>query len=379
MIDARKLIESATREAELEDFGEDSWREGFDRLVTSLNAEADLTPLGTKVTLYRLRTLLRNRLRVEDWYRAHPELDKERIVAPLFIIGLPRTGTTALSNLIAADPQIRSLRLWESSDPIPPPSEESQDSDPRIARTQAGLDAMDQMYPRMKALYPQSAAGPTECQDLLGMAFRTIHFDGMARVPGYISWVLDAEPGPAYAYHARVLKLLQSRCSPKLWHLKTPVHMFAMDSLDAVYPDARFIWTHRDPAEVIGSVCSLITYLRAMTSERSDGAELATQQVELWVEGLRRAIAFRDSVGEDRFADVHNQDLTKDGIGAVRAVYESLGLTLSGEAEIAMRSYLDANPRGGHGKHEFALSDYGLNESELRGRFAFYAERFGVA
>ena len=376
MIEAGELVERATGETGVADFGEPSWREGFARLVDALNAESGLTPLGEKVTAFRLRTLLQNRLRIENCYREDPSIASEPIEAPLFIIGLPRTGTTALSNLLAADPQIRSLRLWESLDPVPPPLAGEERSDPRIARTQAGLDAMDQMYPRMKALYPQSAAGPTECQDLLGMSFRTIHFDGMARVPGYISWALDADMAAAYSYHRRVLRLLQSRCGPKLWHLKTPAHMLALDALDAVYPDARFLWTHRDPAEVIGSVCSLITYLRAMVSERSDPAELGEQQLELWAEAMRRALAFRDRVGEERFADVRNDDLAADGVGAVRKAYERLGLSLSVGAQEAMRDWLDANPRAGHGKHEFALADYGLDAAAVRERFALYQERF---
>ena len=178
-----------------------------------------------------------------------------------------------------------------------------------IARTQAGLDAMDRAFPRMKSLYPQTATGPTECQDLLGMAFRTIHFDGLVRVPGYVDWFLECDAGPAYAYHRRMLKLLQWKCPPTQWHLKTPAHLFALEALDAAYPDARFIWTHRDPAEVIGSVCSLITFLRGMASESSETAELGARQVELWVEAIRRGFAFRDRLPAERIIDVRNDDL----------------------------------------------------------------------
>jgi len=378
MLDVNALVETAADESGLDDFGEPSWRDGFTRLVDSLNADAHLSSLGEKVTAYRLRTLLRGRLGVEAAYRRDPAIENESVEAPIFIIGLPRTGTTALSNLLAADPQVRSLRLWESGDPVPPPTADTQHSDPRIARTQAGLDAMDQVYPSMKAMYPQSATGPTECQDLLGMAFRTIHFDGMTRVPGYISWVLGADMTPAYAQHRRLLKLLQWRCPPKLWHLKTPAHMLALDALDVAYPDARFLWTHRDPAQVIGSVCSLITYLRAMVSERNDAVELGAQQVELWVEALRRATAFRDRVGERRFTDVANGELAKDGVGTVRAAYERLGLSLSSDAAAAMQRWLDANPRGGHGAHSFDLSEYGLTAGGVRESFDDYLARFDL-
>lgn len=377
MLSAEGLIASAVSKTGLDDFGGDDWQEGFERLILSLNEEAALTDLGEKITALRLGTLLRNRLRIEDTYRRHPEIEQERVEAPIFIVGLPRTGTTALSNLIAADPQIRSLRLWESLDPVPPPETATEHTDPRIARAQAGLDAMDAVFPRMKALYPQTGAGPTECQDLLGMDFRATHFDGMARVPGYVSWVVVCDMLPAYRYHRRTLKLLQWRCPPRLWHLKTPVHLLAIDTLDEVYPDARFIWTHRDPAEVLGSVCSLITYLRTMVSGRSDAVELGEQQVALWVEALRRGVAFRERAGEDRFADVSFSDLAAHGVHAVRRAYERLGLTLSAAAEEAMRRWLDANPRHARGAHEFALADYGLDGESVRARFASYLERFG--
>lgn len=377
MLAADELIAKAVAKTGLEDFGGDDWREGFDRLIAALNDEADLTDLGARVTAFRVRRLLENRLRIEQTYRENPAIDDERIEAPIFIIGLPRTGTTALSNLIASDPQIRSLRLWESSEPVPPPTTDTERTDPRIATTQAGLDAMDQVYPRMKALYPQSATGPTECQDLLGMAFGTIHFDGMARVPSYISWVVDADMAPAYEYHRRTLKLLQWRCPPKQWHLKTPAHTLALDALNDVYPDARFIWTHRDPAEVIGSVCSLITYLRAMVSDRTDPNELGERQLALWMEAVRRAMAFRDRVGEERFADVRNEDLGPNPIGAMRAAYEKLGLAFTSRCEDAMRAYADANPRNAHGKHEYELEDFGLDAATVRWRFDEYLQRFG--
>lgn len=377
MLAADELIAKAVAKTGLEDFGGDDWREGFDRLAESLAREAGLTELGEKITAFRLRRLLENRLWIEQTYRENPAIDDERIVAPIFIIGLPRTGTTALSNLIATDPQIRSLRLWESSEPVPPPTTDTERTDQRIASTQAGLDAMDQVYPRMKALYPQSATGPTECQDLLGMAFRTIHFDGMARVPSYISWVVDVDMAPAYAYHRRTLKLLQWHCPPKQWHLKTPAHMLALDALAATYPDARFIWTHRDPVEVIGSVCSLIAYLRAMVSERADPKELGEQQLDLWTEAMRRGLAFRDRVGEERFADVRNEDLALDPIAVVRAVYRRLGLAFNPHSEKAMRAYAEAHPRGAHGTHDYRLEDFGLDAATVRRSFAAYRERFG--
>ncbi|HEV3132399.1 MAG TPA: sulfotransferase, partial [Acidimicrobiales bacterium] len=180
MLDAGALVEAATVQTGLAEFGAPGWREGLDRLIDSLNGESGLSALGEQILGGRLAMLLANRLRILGVLGASPEIADEEVEGPLFIIGLPRTGTTALSNLVAADPQIRSVRLWESSDPVPPPETATEATDPRIDAARAGLEAMYEMFPKMRSLHFQTATGPTECQDLLGMEFRTEHFGGMA-------------------------------------------------------------------------------------------------------------------------------------------------------------------------------------------------------
>ena len=197
MLEAASLIEGACTRTGLDDFGGTTWEEGLTRLVDALNAEATLTESGQMILEMRIGMLLANRLRITAVLDANPEIVDEAIEGPLFIIGLPRTGTTALSNLVAADPQIRSVRLWESSDPVPPPEAATQDSDPRIDQARHGLEAMYETFPRMRSLHLQTATGPTECQDLLGMEFRTAHFDGMARVPSYAEWAIDCDMSTA--------------------------------------------------------------------------------------------------------------------------------------------------------------------------------------
>jgi hypothetical protein len=381
MLTVRGLMDDAAAETGLEEFGEGSFVEGLEQLVEAVGEEGRLSETGEQILGLRLRMLLANRLRVEDTYRQHPEIDDEQIEGPVVILGLPRTGTTALSQLVACDPQIRSIRLWESSSPVPPPESTSEDVDSRIAETQRGLDAMYQVFPKMAALYFQTATGATECQDLLGMAFRTAHFDGMARVPSYTRWVLGCDMAPAYAYHRKVLRLLQWHCPPRLWHLKTPVHMLALEDLSECYPEARFLWTHRDPAQVLGSVCSLVSYTRSWVSQPDDlddPRELGAQQTELWSEAIRRATAFRDHVGEERFADVFFDELNADAVGAVERAYGRIGLDLSNEARERMRQWSIANARGSHGSHEFALDDFGLEPNVVREQFEVYMERFGL-
>ncbi|MGB7050054.1 MAG: sulfotransferase, partial [Acidimicrobiales bacterium] len=336
MLDADHVVESAMDRTGLADFGATGWRDGLDRLVDALNREADLTEMGTHILGSRLEMLLANRLRVRSTVDANPDITKEEVEGPLVIIGLPRTGTTALSNLLAADPQVRSVRLWESSDPVPPPEADHQHDDPRIEAATNGLELMYETFPRMRSLHFQSPTGPTECQDLLGMEFRTAHFDGMARVPSYMEWVVDCDMTGAYESHRQVLQLLQWHCPPRLWHLKTPVHMLALDALRSSYPSAKFVWTHRDPAAVLGSVCSLIAYTRSWASDRDDAEELGRGQLLLWAEAIRRALDFRNRIGEEHFADITHAELQSDPVGALNGAYGRLGLELGeGRGQVA--------------------------------------------
>ncbi len=375
MLDASELVEEARRQTGLDDFGEDGWQEGLERLARSLNEEADLTAPGTDIMRLRLGMLLANRLRVTGVLAEHPDILEGEVAGPLVIIGLPRTGTTALSNLLAADPQIRSIRLWESSDPVPPPETATEATDPRIAVAAAGLEAMYEAFPRMRSLYFQTPTGPSECQDLLGMEFRTEHFDGMARVPSYVDWVVDCDMSGAYRTHRRVLQLLQWHCPPSLWHLKTPVHMLALDELRAVYPGAKFLWTHRDPAAVLGSVCSLIAFTRSWVSDRDDAAELGRQQLVLWIEAVRRAVDFRERVGESCFADLSFDALQTEPVAAIEDAYARLGLELGAGRE-AVATWARDHPPGAHGTHEFALDEFGLEPDAVREQFAPYLDRF---
>ena len=363
----------------LEDFGDGSHREGLERLTASLNTEADLTEAGEVMLRIRLAGALASRLRIEDTYRAHPEIDDEQVEGPVFVIGLPRTGTTALSQLVAADPQIRSLRLWESSSPCPPPESATEHDDPRIAETKAGLEMMNRMFPLMASMHHEEATGPTECQDLLGMSFRTVHFDGFGRVPSYLAWVTQSDMDATYRYHRRVLRLLQWHCPPRLWHLKTPVHMFALDSLLAAYPDAKFLWSHRDPAKVLGSVCSLIHYTRSWASDRDDAMELGAEQLGRWWLAVSRAMDFRARVGDERFADVAFADLQTDPIAALSEAFERIGLAFPDASRRAVTEWAGGHEPGAHGTHTYELSDFGLEAGQVRERFAPYLEAFEAA
>jgi hypothetical protein len=374
---ADALLAEARERTGLADFGDASFREGLDVLLDDL-ARAELSPLGTMVWRGRLLSHLVGRLRVEDWLARHPELERLPVPAPVFVVGLPRTGTTALSHLLAQDPATRSLRVWESAQPVPPPESATEHTDPRIEAATKQLAAMHQLSPRLAAMHEDTPTGPTENHDLLGMSFRTFHFEGMSWLPRYVAWWLACDMRPAYRFHRRVLQLLQSRCPPDRWMLKSPPDSFCLDAVLAVYPDARFVMTHRDPAAVLGSVCSLIHTMYEMTGKPPARERIGAAELASWSEAMSRLLAVRARIGEERFADVHFRELVADPLGTIARSYAKLGLPFTDAAERGIAAFAAAHPRGRHGEHRYQLADWGLAREAVHEAFRFYRERCGV-
>jgi hypothetical protein len=210
------------------------------------------------------------------------------------------------------------------------------------------------------------------------MSFRTFHFEGMSWIPRYVAWWLACDMLPAYRLHRRVLQLLQSRCPPSRWMLKSPPDSFCLDAILAVHPDARFVMTHRDPAAVLGSVCSLIHTMYEMTGKPPDAARIGAAELASWSEAMRRLLAVRARVGEARFADVHFHELVADPLTTLARAYQRLGLPFTAEAERRIAAYVRANPRGRHGEHRYQLGDWGLARDGVREAFGSYTERCGV-
>jgi hypothetical protein len=369
---ADQLENGACSATGLGDFGSPYYREGLERTVEALNDEAELNELGRVMQHATISNALMQRLKIVDAYKQHPEIADEIVEGPVVVLGLPRTGTTALSQLVAADPQFRSLRTWESQAPTPPPEAATQHSDPRIAQAADGIAMIEQMFPDFRASVNSEAEAATECQDLMGMSFRTFHFDGVVRVPGYVEWLMRSDMRETYVFHRDVLKLLQWHCKPNLWHLRTPVHMFALEAFVEAYPNAKFLWSHRDPAKVLGSVCSLIAYIRSWSSDRRDAHELGAEQLAWWAKGIGRAMDFRKKFGDDRFVDVSFADLQTDPVNTVAAGYQQLGLTFTDSARARVREWADSHKPGHRGTHTYDLADYGLTPDQVREAFGDY-------
>ena len=382
-LDVGQLLENATAQTGTGDFGPevDAMMEALGVLVRSVNEDAGLSPESDAAFAGILHSLLTRRLDIEDWYRRHPEIDDQEIESVLFGLGLPRTGSTALSYLLAEDPDVRCLRQWEASQPTPPPELATETTDARYLSAQQMTEIRSSIPEELRSMLPLGPNGPAECLDLMSMTFRCQALDVIAKTPQYEEWFLECDFGPAYRYHRRVIKLLQWHRPPSRWRLKTPAHIFGIDALDAEYPDARFVTTHRDVTKVIPSVASVFSAVITMYTGAADPLYIGQQCADIWDIGLRRFIAFRDRVGEDRFFDIGFDDLQSDPIGTIEGLYDWLGEDFTSTARDAMARWWKHNEeeREQAGPHKYRAEDFGLDTDELAARFAYYGERFPMA
>jgi len=380
-LEPEALLERARRSTGLTDFGDPRFREPLTLLLRSFDEEAALTAIGRVAARSDIVRLLENRLRMENERRLHPEIDRGEIRAPLFIVGLPRTGTSILHELMAQDPANRVPMSWEVMYPWPPPERATFATDPRIAQVDRHLAQVDRILPDFKQMHPMGAELPQECVALTAHDFASMIFSTTHHVPTYQAWLEHADLGFVYASHRRQLQYLQWRCAAERWVLKSPGHLWALEFLLAEYPDARIVQTHRDPTKVIASLANLVATLRGMASDRIDRRAIGREWSARLADGLERSIAVRDRLVCDpaRVFDMHFGDFIRDEIATVRRIYQHFGLALSDETEARMRRFLADNPRDKHGRHRYTLAQAGLDPTEERRRYAAYQQRFAIA
>ena len=296
MIQVSQIIEGAKQATGLSNFGPDGWQEGLEILTDSVNREADLNEMGVASYIGQCTMFLMRRLEIEDWYTRHPEIDEQQIVAPLLVLGMPRTGSTALHCLLGEDPNVRVMRNWECMFPCPPPEAATYWTDPRIAMMEEQMQQREVLTPRMKQMLPSSATTPTEDQVTMGFDFKSQMFQSSFRIPTYTEWFNHkADLVPDHAVRQAGAEALQWRCPPTRWRLKNPTYMLLIDALDKVFPDARYVMTHRDVADVIPSVADLYFELSRNNTDRPDKHWMGAVMRECCALGLRRMIAFRDA------------------------------------------------------------------------------------
>jgi Sulfotransferase family len=374
------LVAQACELADSDDFGEpDGWRDDLALLTDGLVNESHLTDLGVEIAVMDLVGPLTNRLRITKWRREHPAIAAAPVKQPIFIVGQPRTGTTILFDLLAQDPDLRPPLTWEVDAPWPVPQPETYDSDPRIAQIQANLEMSELIVPGLLAHHPMGALMPQEDVRIWAGQFCSMIFPVQYRLPSYSRWLLyDADHRNAYRYHRIFLQHLQSGVGGQ-WLLKSPAHLWQLDTLVSEYPDAVIVQTHRDPLNVISSIASLTEHVRRMASDHRDIAECARQSCEEIVVGLDRSMKVRDSgvLAPGQLVDVQFADFIRDPFATVRGIYAALGRELTPLAEQRMREHLAAHPGDGGGTR-YTWSDTGLDADKVRAQVSAYQERFGV-
>lgn len=357
----------AAEQTGLTDFGDDSFEEGLGILLSSLDTEARLNERGQAFLYPRITGYLAQRLQVEDWYRRHPEIDEVPIVAPVIGLGLPRTGSTALSMLLAQDPDIRYLRRWESSQPCPPPST-VRGVDPRVPP-----DKGEMVGTRYHV--PADTHGPMECHELMALDFKSHLFQSFAQVPSYSTWLVEkADLTTTLAYQRRVMKLLQWGEPDRPWRLKCPSHVLWLDAVGQVFPDARFVMTHRDPTDVILSVADLYADIIGTFTDEIDRPYIGRLNVEHWSLGMDRALRFRADGAQDRFYDIDFRAMQADPVGEVTGLYAWLGQPVTDEFAARMGSWWTqaAAEREASSHADPAMFDIDLDH--VRPRFARYTD-----
>ncbi len=361
------MLKTAVAQTDLDDFGDDSFRDGLGVLLDSLDREARLNSGGEDLLYGRIVLHLSQRLQVEDWYRRHPEIDETPITAPLIGLGLPRTGSTALSLLLAQDPDVRYIRRWESSQPCPPPSTVV-GVDPRIPP-----DKGEMVGTRYHV--PVDKHGPMECHELMALDFKSHIFHSFAQIPAYSSWLVgEADLTSTFAYQRRVMKLMQWGEPTRSWRLKCPSHVLFLDHLNRVFPDARFVMTHRDPTDVILSVAELYADIIGRYTDHLDKPYIGRLNVEHWTLGMRRALRFRADGADDRFYDIDFRSMQADPIGEVRGLYAWLGEPVSEEFARRMQSWWTSAAAEREPGHPADPVEYGIDFDRVRPAFADYAE-----
>ena len=374
------LLAQAAKETGLGDFGDDLFREGLGRLIAALETEAELSTLGRLMAKDSIVHDLMGRLEMVEYRKRFPEIDDEEVRRPLFISGLPRTGTTLLYNLLAQDPKHRVPLGWEVIYPCPPPETETYLTDPRIEKARQRYAQVEKLSPRLQAIHPVGPQLPEECSTITAREFQSRNYDYVFDIPSYHDWYVNRPQVDVYQAHRRYLQHLQFRAKRERWLLKAPQHLPFIGDLFRVYPDAEVIFTHRDPVEIIPSMASLILHMRFLTQRNVDFGRIGREQVERWGWALDRCLAARDAMPDKapQMVDLRFSELMGDPLGAVERLYEHFGWSIDDEVRARMRSFISQNPRDKHGVHRYSLEMFQLDAAEVNDRFASYRERFAI-
>jgi hypothetical protein len=375
------LCAVARRKTRLDEFGDPPIEPALPILTASLEEEADLRPLGRFLMFFHLQGLLETRLRLADLWRGQSEaMASVAIQRPIFITGTPRSGSTFLHELLAEDPDNRAPRVWEVMFPIPKRGRNSGSPDPRIRKAAACLWWFRRLAPQADAVFPMRAGTPHECVAIHSYALLSEEFVSTCRIPSYETFLRHADLHPAYAWQRRFLQHLQLGCPSRQWVLKSPDHVYGLDKLFTVFPDALIIQTHRNPFEVLKSSCHLTQVLHGLYARPGDAEQLAARESQVLAEALDRFVDFRDARPElaGRFIDVRYEEIVSDPLAVIRRIYERFGMSLTRVALGRMQALAARRARYEHGRAPAQPRDAVKETHAVVSCFERYCSRFEV-
>ncbi|MFN8628518.1 MAG: sulfotransferase [Candidatus Binatia bacterium] len=380
-LDEESLLHSAKRKTGLSDFGGTDWIEPFRIMMKAIAEEAALNLMGRLMARSDILMMLENRLLLTEFRKRHPEVAAEEIRKPVFIIGLSRSGTSILFEILSQDPGVRVPKYWEALFPCPLEGLAADQPDPRIERADALVKQWSRVAPEYATMHENAALLPCECGYLMTSCFIADHLGAIHQVPSYNNWLAQADLHPAYRFHRELLQALQWKERGKHWLLKGPWHIGNLRILFEIYPDACVVQTHRDPIKSMSSTTSILGTIAWMRSDRPFDSDSWDELMEAEGNAARLEAVMRERdagvIPSERICDVLYKDIVGDPIGIVRRVYDQFGMELTNDAIARMRAYIAAKPQGKFGKHTYDL-DSAEDVSKERAVFRRYQERYGI-
>jgi hypothetical protein len=371
------LLEESRKATGLEDFGPGDIRPGLEALAATYEA-GGFNPRGRKRNRRRLVQLLATRLKMQAAFSAHPEILERPIRNPMVLTGMPRSGTSALFNLLARDPAARPLLLWETQFPDPLEGLEAGQSDPRRDALEAHYAKSREENPAFTKIHYAAADNPEECVLVHAYSFHGVQMGTEIMLEPYASWYRQQHLGEMYTYYKKTLQLLDWQRPGERWLLKAPAHMWGIDPLIETFPDVSIVWSHRNPLLCTASICSMTWTMLDPVAETTKQA-LGPIVMDFYATSLERGLAMRDAQDPARFIDVTHDDFVDNSLGVAKRIYQHYGMPMGAETLRAFEQQVARNPQGQHGKHEYALEEYGLDPDRVRKRFAAYIERFQIS